>query len=171
MSLKEDAQNCQKEVQKLKDSLMEMERLTPWNTTIFIKLGGDVHHIMRIKWLNFQSIIFSMRCDPHGNEHTLVFVVAWKQPASECHVAEFLAMPETHAVSVHEDCWLEELRPYIHLSISSQSQTWSMSPFTHGRLARWIKWRSCDVGEAKEGLENELWRRWSNGGVGEWAVT
>ena len=41
----------------------------------------------------------------------------------------------------------------------------------HGRLARWIKWRVCDVGEAKDGLENELWRRWSNGRVGEWAVT
>ena len=42
----------------------------------------------------------------------------------------------------------------------------------HRRLARWIKWRPCDdVGEAKEGLENELWRRWSNGRVGEWAVT
>ena len=33
----------------------------------------------------------------------------------------------------------------------------------HGRLARWIKWRACDVGEAKEGLQNELWCRWSNG--------
>ena len=32
----------------------------------------------------------------------------------------------------------------------------------HGRLARWRKWKSCDVGEAKEGLENELWRRWSD---------
>ena len=32
----------------------------------------------------------------------------------------------------------------------------------HGWLARWRKWKSCDVGEAK-GLENELWRRWSNG--------
>ena len=41
----------------------------------------------------------------------------------------------------------------------------------HGRLARWIKWRACDVGEAKEGLENELWRRWSNGRIGEWAET
>ena len=41
----------------------------------------------------------------------------------------------------------------------------------HGRHARWRKWRACDVGEAKEGLENELWRRWSNGRVGEWAVT
>ena len=41
----------------------------------------------------------------------------------------------------------------------------------HGRLARWRKWRSCDVGEAKEGLENELWRRWSNGRVGKWDVS
>ena len=30
---------------------------------------------------------------------------------------------------------------------------------SHGRLARWIKWRACDVGEAKERLENELWRK------------
>ena len=43
--------------------------------------------------------------------------------------------------------------------------------FLHGRLARWIKWTASDVGEAKEGLENELWHRWSNGRVGEWAVT
>ena len=28
--------------------------------------------------------------------------------------------------------------------------------YFHGRLARCIKWRACDVGEAKEGLENEL---------------
>ena len=41
----------------------------------------------------------------------------------------------------------------------------------HGRFARWRKWRACDVGEAKEGLENELWRTWSNGRVGEWAPT
>ena len=27
----------------------------------------------------------------------------------------------------------------------------------HGLLARWIKWRACDVGQAKGGLENELW--------------
>ena len=27
-----------------------------------------------------------------------------------------------------------------------------------------------DVGEATEGLENELWRRWSNRRVGEWAM-
>ena len=41
----------------------------------------------------------------------------------------------------------------------------------HGLLARWIKWKTCDVGEAKEGLENELWRRRRNERVGEWAVT
>ena len=33
---------------------------------------------------------------------------------------------------------------------------WRISQFTsdwyHGRLARWRKWKSCDVGEAKEGL-------------------
>ena len=33
------------------------------------------------------------------------------------------------------------------------------------------KWRACDVGKAKKGLENELWRRWSNERVGEWAET
>ena len=31
----------------------------------------------------------------------------------------------------------------------------------HGRLARRRKWRACDVGEAEEGLEDELWRTWS----------
>ena len=39
----------------------------------------------------------------------------------------------------------------------------------HGRFARCRKWRACDVGNAKEGLENELRRRWSNGRFGEWA--
>ena len=29
---------------------------------------------------------------------------------------------------------------------------------------------SCNVGEATEGLENELWRRWSDEKVGEWAL-
>ena len=30
---------------------------------------------------------------------------------------------------------------------------------------------SCDVGKATEGLENELWCRWSNGKVREWATS
>ena len=42
---------------------------------------------------------------------------------------------------------------------------------SHGRVASWRKWRACDIGEAKEGLENDLWRSWSNGRVGEWVVT
>ena len=33
------------------------------------------------------------------------------------------------------------------------------------------KWRARGIGEAKEGLENKLWRRLSNGRVREWAVT
>ena len=40
----------------------------------------------------------------------------------------------------------------------------------HGRLAWRPKWSACDLGEAEDGLENELWRRRSNGRVGEWAV-
>ena len=39
----------------------------------------------------------------------------------------------------------------------------------HGQLSRWIKWRTCDIGEAKEGLKNELWCKWSNRRVGEWS--
>ena len=32
-------------------------------------------------------------------------------------------------------------------------------------------WRmNCDVSKATEGLENELWRRWIDGKVGEWAL-
>ena len=39
-----------------------------------------------------------------------------------------------------------------------------------GRLARWSTWSTCDVGEATEGLQNDLWRRWSGGRVVDWAV-
>ena len=56
------------------------------------------------------------------------------------------------------NCFLPSFFISLHISL-------------HGRLARWIKWIACDVGEAKEGLENELWRRWSDGRVGEWVVT
>ena len=35
----------------------------------------------------------------------------------------------------------------------------------------WIKRRACDVGEAKERLENELWCRWSNGNFSKFSVT
>ena len=31
-----------------------------------------------------------------------------------------------------------------------------------GWLTRWRKWSTCDIGEATEGLENELWCRWSD---------
>ena len=45
---------------------------------------------------------------------------------------------------------------YISFQCSGEQNVF---PINHGRLARWRKWKSCDVGEAKEGLENELWRR------------
>ena len=51
--------------------------------------------------------------------------------------------------------------------VVSSSEKLNNSLF-HGQFARWRKWRACDV-EAKEGLENELWRRWSDEKVGEWA--
>ena len=53
----------------------------------------------------------------------------------------------------------------IHRISINNSQT------NHGQLPRWCKWRACDIGQAKEGLENELWHRWSNRRVGEWAVS
>ena len=37
----------------------------------------------------------------------------------------------------------------------------TLGRINQGRLASWRTWRACDVREAKEGLENELWRRWS----------
>ena len=48
------------------------------------------------------------------------------------------------------------------------------SPGDVGELPMtWVKQRkgckmSCDVGKAAEGLENELWSRWSDIKVGEW---
>ena len=50
-----------------------------------------------------------------------------------------------------------------------QRKGWRMS-YDVGKAAE--GWRmSCDVGEATEGLENELWRRWSDGKVWEWALS
>ena len=35
----------------------------------------------------------------------------------------------------------------------------------HGQLARWRRWSTFNVGEATEGLDYKLWRKWSNGRV------
>ena len=61
------------------------------------------------------------------------------------------------------------ISPHWHNFFSFHPPLWWC--VRHGRFARWIKWRAYDAGEAKEGLENELWRRWSNGKAGEWAVS
>ena len=59
----------------------------------------------------------------------------------------------------------------FHCGVTTNFYLHPYYPYIHGRLARWRKWRACDVGEAKEGLEIELWPRWCNGRVGEWVVT
>ena len=56
------------------------------------------------------------------------------------------------------------------LLIHPLPRTLSCLCIDHRRLAKWRKWRASDLGEAKEDLENELWRKWSNGRVGEWAA-
>ena len=61
-------------------------------------------------------------------------------------------------------CWVESYLPILRPGFVLRRSE-------NERLARWRKWKSCDVVEAKEGLENELRRRWSNGRIGEWAVT
>ena len=52
------------------------------------------------------------------------------------------------------------------LSNSGVPRIWFWGGLAHGRLARWHRWSACDVGEATKGLENKLWRRWSDGRVG-----
>ena len=51
----------------------------------------------------------------------------------------------------------------VFFSFLQTEYSWSFSlsffHVAHGRLARWIKWRACDVGEGKGRLENELCRR------------
>ena len=51
---------------------------------------------------------------------------------------------------------------HINRAKSKNAFEHALARFSHGRLARWRKRKSCDVGEAREGLENELWHRCSN---------
>ena len=97
----------------------------------------------------------------------------------------FLQMSST---TLHSNCFkdakvsfnrLNSITPFLAIQVCTHDfgkfnttflmcgcQSW---PIQQGRLARWIKWKACDVGEAKEGIENELWCRWSNGKIGEWS--
>ena len=45
-----------------------------------------------------------------------------------------------------------------HIMFIYEARPQSKFPW-YGQLARWRKWRACGVEEAREGLENELWRR------------
>ena len=58
---------------------------------------------------------------------------------------------------------------WSYFEVAVKSENWGYMLLIHGRLSRWRKWKSCDIGQAKEGLENELWRKWSDGKFGEWA--
>ena len=58
--------------------------------------------------------------------------------------------------------------------VARQWRIWRTRATRHVTLSEERKkgWRmNCDVGKATEGLENELWRRWSDGKVAEWAET
>ena len=92
-------------------------------------------------------------CKVLGNEMTAVWSCTF--------IAVSLPWQPVDCVSVHQvipcrflPCCSAQFNPGEAVSPSS---------LCHGRHARWRKWRACDVGEAKEGLENELWRSWSNG--------
>ena len=57
----------------------------------------------------------------------------------------------------------------IYISMDGSPGDVSEEPVTKEKRKK--GWRmSCGVGKATEGLENEVWRRWSDGKVGEWAV-
>ena len=91
-------------------------------------------------------------------------------------LADLLRIPQTRCCIPTEQPWTSFWNyispcPWIwHYNLYRGSKYILLHSEIHGRLARWRKWRACDVGEAKGGLEIELWRRWSNGRVGEWAV-
>ena len=69
-----------------------------------------------------------------------------------------------HGDFLHSESWFVTLRE-LNTRYREVDRSWR-----HGRLARWRRWRACDLGEAKEWLENGLWPRWRDGRVGEWAV-
>ena len=59
---------------------------------------------------------------------------------------------------------------YPHLVLLQLGKGHKGQQGMHGQLTRWREWSDCDVGEATEGFENELWCRWSNGRAGEWVT-
>ena len=80
------------------------------------------------------------------------------------------------------DSVIEKQEDYIEGLWTDSLKEMKMLVKEHGRIASCMKWRACDeekrkkgwrmncdVGEATEGLENELWRWWSDEKLGEWA--
>ena len=57
---------------------------------------------------------------------------------------------------------------WVLLAMGGSPGDVSENPVMYEKRKRVWEW-ACDVGEATEGLENELWRRWSDWKLGEWA--
>ena len=122
------------------------------NTIIKDDTHHSLTHLTRRIWLWWSNDIWG-HSGPKATSPWGVFTISEKEKSHK---------DSSHFQSIQKS---QALVPPQVLCEVSWNQFW------HGRLARWIKWRACDVGEAKEGLEYELWRKWSNGRVGEWAVT
>ena len=71
-----------------------------------------------------------------------------------------LSFPKPAHFSLHciVQCWKKTFANLSNYDVSIDKGTTqrTVTSSVHGRLARWPKWRACDVGEVKERLENEL---------------
>ena len=124
----------------------------------------------RLPLLGFRFCFSVSLCGFNGGRNGVWVGFSWVSPVFSCH--KFHSTISSHSplsfrfISFHLPLWWS-------VCIHAISQTFNERASSHliprpglvsyyGRLARWRGWRVCNVGEAKEGLKNELWRRWSN---------
>ena len=93
--------------------------------------------------------------------------MAWKQTASKYHPAEFLAMPDTHTLSVHEDFWLETgMTIYVFpCSVDDKSGDWASQSRVR-TFSKALCELQCEVLHYPAGishLEPWSWRVWQQG--------
>ena len=97
----------------------------------------------------------------HLHKHfTCLQFVAELYVCALCHSAVTLTMfnwPQSVYTASHMQSMLCQFSPCLWITMHLCQVT--IQIWHHGRLTRWRKWRACDVGEAKEGLGNELWCR------------
>ena len=107
------------------------------------------------------------RTDGRTDTHTHTQTFFLKHIFRLCEISYFAATKKLKMINLYINLFISYLIVSVKLNcFSSKKQKikrrlhWLMRAWkNHGRLARFIKWRACDVEEAKEGLENELWRR------------